>query len=222
MIPASNCADTLAGVVASVPRGLFRTVIVVVYGSLDGTAQVARDAGATVLRQSRGGYGAACKRAQAHLEALPTPPDIVVFSPPRYALDSQDLKALVSPIEGDNAELVLGAREQRQTPKRTYVRLSRRAISLVYRHHLDDVGPSRAIRFPALVALSLTETSEAWNVEMVVKALAFGLHIVEVPVSGWASSESGKGSSKKPRRLRASLSSTSRALYLVLRHSTTR
>ncbi len=215
VIPAQNCASLLGPLIASLPTRFFRSVIVVAYGSRDSTAQVGRDAGAVVLRQSRGGYGAACKRALAHLEALPTPPSAVVFLPPDQTVDVQDLSRLISPIVDDNAELVLGAREK-GAPERGYVRLSRRAISLVYRHRLDDIGPFRAIRFPALVALSLGEDGEAWNVEMIVKALAFGLHVVEVPVSGWPALRLRK------RALRESLRTTGRAFYQILRYSTTR
>ena len=49
-------------------------------GSRDGTAQVARDAGATVVVAARRGYGSACLAGLAHLrDRAAGPPDIVVF-----------------------------------------------------------------------------------------------------------------------------------------------
>ncbi|MBK7196700.1 MAG: glycosyltransferase [Myxococcales bacterium] len=48
-----------------------RSLIVVDRGSTDGTAGVARDLGAVVLREAGGGYGAACLRALAHFAEQP-------------------------------------------------------------------------------------------------------------------------------------------------------
>ena len=63
-----------------------RSLIVIDRGSADGTAGVARDLGAVVLRETAGGYGAACLRALAHFAEQPEDPDVVVFAPPTARL----------------------------------------------------------------------------------------------------------------------------------------
>ena len=49
--------------------------------------------------------------------------------------------------------------------------------------HLTDLGPFRAARYDALIALGLQEATYGWPVEMIVKGARRGLRIVEVPVS---------------------------------------
>jgi len=79
VVPARDHAATLPAVLKGLPARDIRSVVVVDRASRDRTAEVARDAGALVLREPSGGYGAACQRAQAHFSALPRVPEIVVF-----------------------------------------------------------------------------------------------------------------------------------------------
>jgi glycosyltransferase involved in cell wall biosynthesis len=210
IIPAHNHAGVLAPTLAAIPLGVARSVVVVDNASGDGTASVARDAGAVVLREPRLGYGMACQRAVAHLEALPRPPDAVVFMAPDGSDDPRDIPALVSPIRADNAELVIGVR--RGKPAHTAQnRVVLGFIEAVYRHRFDDLGPFRAIRFPALIALSLSDRTEAIHVEMQVKAIKFGLHLAEVIV------HTPHGPARKE-----SLKNAGKALFHILRHSTHR
>lgn len=60
MIPALDEADAIGPVVRAVPAGLVDEIVVVDNGSTDGTAAVARAAGARVVVEPRRGYGAAC------------------------------------------------------------------------------------------------------------------------------------------------------------------
>ena len=60
VIPAWNEEGNIGRVVADIPRDLCPTVIVVDNASTDRTAEVARAAGAIVVRQLRRGYGYAC------------------------------------------------------------------------------------------------------------------------------------------------------------------
>lgn len=59
IIPALNEEQSLGPVLASLPAGLYTQVVVVDNGSTDRTAEVARAAGATVVREPRRGYGSA-------------------------------------------------------------------------------------------------------------------------------------------------------------------
>jgi len=55
-------------------------------------------------------------------------------------------------------------------------------IRLIWQVPVSDLGPFRAIRFGALQNLEMQDRSFGWTVEMQVKAIQLGLHMVEVPV----------------------------------------
>jgi glycosyltransferase involved in cell wall biosynthesis len=113
VIPARDAEATLATTLDRAALRELRSLIVIDRGSTDGTAGVARDLGAVVLREPAGGYGAACLRALAHLErAARADPEVVAFAPgdarPRRHRSWRRLLAIRSPA-GD-AELVIGGR----------------------------------------------------------------------------------------------------------------
>jgi hypothetical protein len=92
-------------------------------------------------------------------------------------------------------------------------------IGVLYRRRFEDVGPFRAIRFPALIALGMRDGGDGWNVEMQVKAIKLGLRIVEVPVSH---REAADGAGSALRQARKSIGRTGRMLFQIFRHSTAR
>jgi glycosyltransferase involved in cell wall biosynthesis len=198
----------LPRLLAALPGRDVRATIVVDRASSDATAGVARDRGAIVLREPSGGYGAACLRAMAHCAELPEPPEVVVFIPADTHLHDGDLAALVAPIAEKDAELTMGVRRGGLPQK-----LALRLIEAVYRQRLHDAGPVRAIRFPALVALGMSDRGDGWNVEMLVRALKLGLGILEVPV----------GDADPERRgMKAAAVAGGRSLFHILRHATVR
>ena len=182
-----------------------RSVVVIDRGSTDRTAEIARDGGALVLRDSSGGYGAACLRAQAHFSSLPRVPDVLVFIPADRPAAASALPALVAPILERGVELVLGAEPGR---KHLGDKLVTSLIDTVYRHRWSGVGPVRAMRFPALIALGMSDKGDGWDVEMLVRAVKLGLSCDEVVLPQTAET----GSSR----------SFGRALLHILRHSTMR
>jgi hypothetical protein len=80
-------------------------------------------------------------------------------------------------------------------------------IETVYRHRWSGVGPVRAIRFPALVALGMADHGDGWDVEMLVRAVKLGLSCDEVALPADARRDPKVGS---------------RALLHILRHATMR
>jgi hypothetical protein len=60
--------------------------------------------------------------------------------------------------------------------------LSTRLLRLLYGVRYTDLGPFRAIRWPALEALRMRDPDFGWTVEMQVKAARRGLRYEEVPV----------------------------------------
>ena len=212
VIAARDAAVSLAQVIEALPARRLRSVVVVDRDSSDSTAQVARDAGAVVLRIRDAGYGAACRRAISHLESLPRPPDAVVFVAADGSDPAADIGELIDPLERDNAELVIGVRDRADQAVEGRVALG--LIGMLYRHRFSDISPLCAIRFPALVALAVGDTGSGWVAEMLVKAVRLGLQIVEVPVS--------EGRFKPAAGKAARLARTSRMVFRILRHATAR
>jgi len=204
VVPARNDESTLGTLLRALPHRTIRSVVVVDRASRDHTAEVARDGGALVLREPTGGYGAACLRAQAHFSALPRVPDVLVFIPGNRPAAAPAIPALVAPIADRGIELVLGIEPGRRA---LGDKLVTGLIDTVYRHRWSGVGPVRAMRFPALIALGMSDRGPGWDVEMLVRAVKLGLSCDEVIVPA--------DSRHPPKAL-------GRALLHILRHSTMR
>lgn len=204
VVPARNHAASLAPLLRDMSHRAIRSVVVVDRGSTDRTAEVARDAGALVLREPSGGYGAACLRAQAHLSSLPRVPDVVVIVPGDRPAAALAIGALLAPIANRGVELVLGTESGRL---RLDDKIVTGLIDTVYRHRWSGVGPVRALRFPALIALGMSDRGDGWDVEMLVRAVKLGLSCDEVALP--PDSPTGR------RGL-------GRALLHILRHATMR
>ncbi len=204
VVPARDAGGTLGDLLAGLPHRQIRSAVVVDRGSRDRTAEIARDAGATVLREQGGGYGAACARALAHFQALPRVPDVLVFIPGDHPTAAPALPQLIAPIAERGVELVLGIEgERRHVAEKVVVGL----IDAVYRHRWSGAGPVRAVRFPALVALGMRDRGAGWDVEMLVRAVKLGLSCDEVVL---------------PAGARHGARVSGRALLHILRHATMR
>ena len=204
VVPARDHAASLPALLRDLPHRAIRSVVVIDRASRDRTAEVARDAGALVLREGSGGYGAACQRAQAHFSALPRVPDAVVFVPGDRPAVAAAVPDLLAPIAARGMELVLGVAPRRH---RVAEKLAVGLIDTVYRHRWSGVGPVRAIKFPALVALGMRDRGDGWDVEMLVRAVKLGLSCDEIPL---------------PDEARADAKVGGRALFHILRHATMR
>jgi glycosyltransferase involved in cell wall biosynthesis len=185
IIPALNEADCLGPLLAELPPACAQQVIVVDNGSTDGTAAVARAAGAQVVSEPRRGYGYACAAGAAAADG-----DVLVFMDGDGSFIPGDLTALQAPLESEQADLVLGARRLERLPagvmplhQRIGNQLIAGLLTRLYGIHLTDLGPFRAIRRERLRALEMHERTYGWPVEMMVKAARRRLRIVEVPVA---------------------------------------
>jgi glycosyltransferase involved in cell wall biosynthesis len=177
VVPARDNAASLGPLLRDLPQRMLRSVVVVDRASLDRTAEIARDHGALVLREPTGGYGAACLRAQAHFSSLPRVPDIVVFMPGDRPSAATALPALVEPLVERSVELVLGIEPGRA---RVGDKIITGLIDTIYSHRWSGVGPIRAMRFPALIALGMSDHGNGWDVEMLVRAVKLGLSCDEI------------------------------------------
>lgn len=211
VIPARDAERELATAVDRAVLRELRALVVVDRASSDGTAGVARDLGAVVLREPSGGYGAACLRALEHFAAQPEPPEIVAFAPPEARLDQLQLERLLAPILSSDAELTVATMPEHKLRDRAVGRL----IDAVYGQRFAHPGPIRAIRYPALVALGMSDRGAGWDVEMLVRALRLGVGIVEVDLGT-------SSATRRTRGVRATCAATGRTLFHILRHATVR
>jgi len=205
IIPALNEERTLSLVLNDIPKDLIDEVVVVDNGSSDRTPDIAEEWGATVLHESRKGYGYPCLRGLEYLKT--SRPDIVVFLDGNYSDYPTEIIKLVEPIINDNFDLVCGSRVIGAAEKgslRIPVLfgnwLATVLIKLLYGFPYSDVGPFRAIRFDKLLMLDLNDNL-GWTIEMQVKAVKCKFNIKEVPVSYRA----GTGKSKLTGNIRGIL-----------------
>lgn len=188
VIPALDEAASIALVIGALPADRVRRVVVADNGSRDGTAEVARAAGAEVVQAARRGYGSACLAALAHLRA--DPPSAVAFVDADFSDHPDELSRLLQPLDRGDADLVIGSRTLGQRERGALLPQARAGnlvacvlIRLLYGHRYTDLGPFRAIRWEALERLEMSDPNFGWTAEMQVKALQRGLRVAEVPVS---------------------------------------
>ncbi|MEC7518491.1 MAG: glycosyltransferase family 2 protein [Myxococcota bacterium] len=220
VIPALDEEEALPHVLAAIPEGAVRRVVVADNGSRDRTAEVARAAGAEVVREPRRGYGAACLKALAHLRR--DPPDVVVFLDGDHSDHPEELPRLLAPIARGEADLVVGSRALGHaergalTPQqRVGNAIACVALRLVYGARYTDLGPFRAIRWEALERLGMVDLDYGWTVEMQIKAARRRIAHAEVPVSY----RRRIGVSKVSGTLRGTLGASRKILWVLARHA---
>jgi glycosyltransferase involved in cell wall biosynthesis len=179
ILPVLDEVGALPWVLGRVPPG-FRA-LVVDNGSTDGSGDLARQLGAHVVVEPQRGFGAACF---AGLVAAPE--GVVCFMDADASLDPADLPTVVGPVADGRADLVLAARHPERGawpwPARTANRVLAARLSRRVGFRLHDVGPMRAARRDALLALEIGDRRSGWPLEMVVRAARAGWRIDEVAV----------------------------------------
>jgi len=184
ILPARNEELSLPGVLSAVPTVIDR-IIVVDNGSTDRTSTVAGAHGAEVASEPVPGYGRACLAGIARLDD--DPPDIVAFVDADGSDDLGKLPDVLSPIATDEAEFVLTRRipvnRLALTPQQRFGGwLATGLIRLFWGYRYTDLGPMRALSWPALQQLGMRDTDFGWTVEMQIKAVREQLRIREIPV----------------------------------------
>ena len=193
IIPAYNEEDSIAKVINDIPT-IVDEIIVISNNSTDKTEENAANAGATVLKESKRGYGYACLKgmdyiASTSLSDQEKKTTIVVFLDGDYSDYPEQLTELVAPIINDNIDLVIGSRvkELREagsmTPQQVFGNwLATFLMNIFFGAKFTDLGPFRAIKYQKLLQLKMEDKTYGWTVEMQLKAIKQRFSYKEVPM----------------------------------------
>lgn len=182
ILPCLDEAGALPWVLTRLPAG-FRAVVAD-NGSTDGSAAVAAAYGATVVPVPRRGFGAA---AHAGLVAADPADDLVCFLDADGSCDPAQLPRVVDPVRAGSADLALGRRRPTTGGAwPVHARLGNAALAWRLRRRFGvpvrDLGPMRAARRSALLALDLRDRRSGYPLEMMVAAATAGWRLVEADV----------------------------------------
>jgi glycosyltransferase involved in cell wall biosynthesis len=180
VLPVLNEAAAIPWVLERLPAGY--RAIVVDNGSTDGSADVARGFGATVVAEPRKGFGAAC-----HAGLTAATAEVVCFMDCDASLDPAELPAVAAGVIIGEADLSLGRR--RSAARRAWplhARIGNRLIARSLRRRtgidIHDIGPMRAAGRTALLELGVADRRFGYPLEMVLRAAEAGWRVTEVDV----------------------------------------
>jgi glycosyltransferase involved in cell wall biosynthesis len=189
VIPCLNEAESIAECVTAAylvldRSGLIGEVIVVDNGSEDGSAELARQAGARVVMEPRRGYGSAYLAGFAAARC-----DYIVMIDADLTYDFEEIPRFVAELEA-GGQLVMGNRMQAvdagamSTLSRIGNPLLSGFLNLLFRTPIRDAHCGmRAVRRDVLPVLALQATGMELASEMVIRASRSGLDIRELPIA---------------------------------------
>jgi glycosyltransferase involved in cell wall biosynthesis len=181
VLPCRDEAPALTALLPEVPDVF--DVVVVDNGSRDGTAEVARRLGATVVREERPGYGAA-----VHAGLLAARHDLVAFMDGDGSFDPAELLPLLDDVRAGRADLAVGRRRpvapgvwpwHARAGNGLVVHWLRRRTGMV----AHDIAPVRVCRREALLGLGVEDRRFGYPVELLQRATRAGWRVSERDVA---------------------------------------
>lgn len=196
VIPCYNESKSIAQVIKKIPSGkladsqLLLSVYVIDNGSSDGTADVAKEAGATVVHEPKKGKGHALR---AGFRALASDIDYVVMLDGDDTYSPEEIIRMVEPLESNFCDVVVGSRlggRIQAAAMTTFNRLGNwvftNAVRTVYRANVTDVLTGYfAWRKSSLDKLYPHLQSEGFAIEMemITKMARLKYRMASVPIS---------------------------------------
>jgi glycosyltransferase involved in cell wall biosynthesis len=186
VIPCLDEAPTIARVVSSFRAVLPGAELVVVdNGSSDGTAEIARNAGARVLTERRRGKGHAVRKAFNEVWA-----DVYLLVDGDGTYPAEDAPRLIEPILCDEADVVIGgrlepgARSQFRSVNRVGNHLLLKTVNLVFGTRVSDLLTGyRAMSREFVDRAPVLSTGFELETELTILALERGFRTIEIPVT---------------------------------------
>jgi glycosyltransferase involved in cell wall biosynthesis len=180
ILPCLNEAGALPWVLSRMPAG-YRP-IVADNGSTDGSAAIATEFGAHVVSVAQRGFGAAC-----HAGLLAATSEIVCVMDADASFDPRDLPVVAGPVLAGDTDLMMGRRSATARGAwPLHARVGNWVLAAELRRRIGvpvrDLGPMRAARREALLALPMSDRRFGYPLEMVVRAAEAGWRIAEADV----------------------------------------
>ena len=193
VMPAYNAAATLEKTIADIPRGTVDEIILVDDCSTDGTVELAKKLGLTVIvHEDNRGYGGNQKTCYAH--ALERDADYVVMIHPDYQYDSRVIDVAVKVMQLDILDFVMGCRirtrqETLQGGMPVYKYIANRILTTIENvllgQNLGDFHSGfRAYRREVLETIPFESNSEdfVFDSQFLAQAVHFGFRMGDIPV----------------------------------------
>ena len=189
VIPAYNEEKTIGRIVMETSRYVSQ-VVVVDDGSTDGTPEVARSAGAMVLRHLHNvGYGASLATGFKYVKDNGAGILVVLDGDGQH--DPGQIPQLVAPIIEGKADIVIGSRfmdDEQKSRMPAYRRFGIGVVNKAWRFASSDSMTDtqcgfRAYSKRAIDGINITEAGMSASLEVLDQASDNNLKVVEVPVS---------------------------------------
>lgn len=181
VVPCRDEALALPTVLAALPAGW--RAVVVDNDSSDGTAEVARSLGATVVHESQPGYGAA---VHAGLTAVTSEHVAVIDGD--ASMDIADLVPMLDLVRSGAATMAVGRR--RPVARGVWpwhARLGTKALAALIRRRsgitIHDLAPMRVCRTEDVLALGVQDRRFGYPLELMLRASQAGWRVTELDVA---------------------------------------
>ncbi|ADT85097.1 glycosyltransferase family 2 protein [Thermococcus barophilus] len=191
VLPTMNEEDAVKAVLPKIKDVMEKTgisyEIIVVDKSNDRTPEIAKNLGATVIRQKGKGYGDAYLEGFKHARGK-----YIIMLDPDGSYDPLDIPRLLGPLLEGKADFVMGTRLKGKIEKGAMPRLHRyignplltKILNILFKAGISDAHCGmRAIRKDALEKLPLKCKGMEFASEMVIEAAKKKLRIAEVPIT---------------------------------------
>ena len=185
-IPAFNEEKNIAAIIIGLKK-ITDKIIVCNDGSTDSTGEIAKELGAIVINHEKNlGYGAGIK--SIFLKAKEMKSEMLVTVDADGQHDVRDITKIVTPIQEDKAEIVIGSRflekvENIPEYRKFGIKLITKVTNLSLNQSLTDSQSGfRAYSKKVLSELNPSELGMGISTEILIKASAKNFRISEVPI----------------------------------------